>query len=115
MTYIHIIAGLLAICAGALALSVRKGGWLHRRSGTVFVVGADSVAHGRAVATGIRQGHLVEIKSGLTLGDRIVVMGGSVGEGATHARKCGSSRMSSRHASSGNSVKSSNHFSLCRM
>ncbi len=35
---LHIIAGLLAIAAGAIALCATKGSTLHRRSGTVFVV-----------------------------------------------------------------------------
>jgi hypothetical protein len=34
---IHIIAGALAIVLGAVALSVRKGGSVHRRSGMLFV------------------------------------------------------------------------------
>jgi uncharacterized membrane protein len=34
---IHIIAGLAAIVAGAVALSVTKGGTLHRKAGLVFV------------------------------------------------------------------------------
>jgi uncharacterized membrane protein len=34
---VHIIAGLSAIVAGAVALSVAKGGALHRKAGTVFV------------------------------------------------------------------------------
>ena len=34
---VHIIAGLTAIVAGAVALSVTKGGALHRKSGMVFV------------------------------------------------------------------------------
>ena len=34
---VHIIAGLSAIVAGAVALSVTKGGALHRKSGMVFV------------------------------------------------------------------------------
>ena len=37
MTLVHIIAGLLAITAGAVAFSARKGGELHRKSGAVFV------------------------------------------------------------------------------
>ena len=37
MTLLHIIAGLLALISGAIALSVLKGGKLHRRSGLVFV------------------------------------------------------------------------------
>jgi uncharacterized membrane protein len=34
---IHIAAGGLAIILGAVALSVKKGGTIHRRSGRLFV------------------------------------------------------------------------------
>jgi uncharacterized membrane protein len=34
---IHIATGGLALVLGALALAVKKGGWLHRRSGVLFV------------------------------------------------------------------------------
>src|SRR5688500_5974880 len=34
---IHIIAGLLGLASGAIALSVRKGANLHRKSGMIFV------------------------------------------------------------------------------
>ena len=34
---IHIAAGALAIVLGAVALSVKKGGTIHRRSGLMFV------------------------------------------------------------------------------
>jgi uncharacterized membrane protein len=34
---IHVAAGGLAIVLGAVALSVRKGGTIHRRSGLLFV------------------------------------------------------------------------------
>jgi uncharacterized membrane protein len=37
MTPLHVLAGLLALLAGAVALSARKGGELHRKSGLVFV------------------------------------------------------------------------------
>lgn len=37
MVEIHIVAGLLSLLAGAVALFSRKGQRLHRRSGTVFV------------------------------------------------------------------------------
>lgn len=37
MRMLHVSAGLLALVAGAIALSVLKGGRLHRRSGMVFV------------------------------------------------------------------------------
>ena len=38
LVLVHIIAGLSAIVAGAVALSVTKGGALHRKTGMVFVV-----------------------------------------------------------------------------
>jgi hypothetical protein len=38
MRYVHIIAGLLSIASGALALFAAKGSPLHRRSGLLFVV-----------------------------------------------------------------------------
>lgn len=34
---IHVVAGALAIVLGAIALSVKKGGTVHRRSGMLFV------------------------------------------------------------------------------
>ena len=37
MVLVHIVAGLSAIVAGAVALSAAKGGELHRKSGLVFV------------------------------------------------------------------------------
>lgn len=38
MIYIHVIAGLLSLAAGAVALYATKGSRLHRKSGMVFVV-----------------------------------------------------------------------------
>ena len=38
MKWIHIIAGLLAIASGALALYAAKGSPLHRKSGTMFTI-----------------------------------------------------------------------------
>lgn len=37
ITSLHILAGAIALVAGAIALSVTKGGSLHRKSGRVFV------------------------------------------------------------------------------
>ena len=37
MKFIHIVAGLLALIAGAIALYATKGSWLHRKSGLLFV------------------------------------------------------------------------------
>ena len=36
MKWIHIVAGLMSLIAGAMALYAAKGGDWHRRSGTVF-------------------------------------------------------------------------------
>ncbi len=36
-TSLHIFAGAIALIAGAVALSVTKGGYIHRKSGLVFV------------------------------------------------------------------------------
>lgn len=38
MTWIHIIAGLVAILAGAIAMIAAKGSPLHRKSGTLFTL-----------------------------------------------------------------------------
>lgn len=38
MKSIHVVAGLMALAAGATALFAAKGSWLHRRGGLVFVV-----------------------------------------------------------------------------
>ncbi|MFZ5637400.1 MAG: DUF2306 domain-containing protein [Pseudomonadota bacterium] len=37
MLVVHIAAGSIALLSGAIAMAARKGGRLHRRSGTVFV------------------------------------------------------------------------------
>ena len=57
---IHIAAGALAIVCGAIALSVRKGGWMHRRSGLVFI-GAMLVMGATAAALGfLKSGRLTD-------------------------------------------------------
>ena len=52
---IHIAAGGLAIVLGAVALSVKKGGTLHRRSGLLFVY-AMLVMGTSASIMGLRKG-----------------------------------------------------------
>lgn len=42
---------------------------------TVFVVERDSIARARAITPGVRQDHRVEIRNGLSVGERIVVAG----------------------------------------
>ena len=47
---IHIAGGMIAVLAGFIALFVRKGGRLHRRSGDVFVISMLVMAAGGAIA-----------------------------------------------------------------
>ena len=37
LIYIHVISGAIALLSGAISLVVKKGGFLHRKSGLVFV------------------------------------------------------------------------------
>jgi hypothetical protein len=39
MLYVHIFGGYIAVIAGYAALFSKKGGWLHRRAGLIFVTG----------------------------------------------------------------------------
>ncbi|MGE5616315.1 MAG: hypothetical protein ACM3X5_05310 [Bacillota bacterium] len=57
IAFIHIFAGLLSITAGFFALAARKGGPLHRRSGTVFVcaMAAMTIAGGTLAAMHFEQ------------------------------------------------------------
>jgi hypothetical protein len=52
---IHVAAGGLAIVLGAIALSVKKGGTIHRRSGLLFVYAMLTMA-GSASIMGLRKG-----------------------------------------------------------
>jgi len=40
---LHVIGGGFALASGAVALAVRKGGWLHRKAGKVFHPGNCSI------------------------------------------------------------------------
>ncbi len=62
---IHIAAGGLAIVLGAVALSVKKGGTVHRRSGRLFVY-AMLVLGISAAILGVRKGATGNVFSGLT-------------------------------------------------
>jgi len=62
---IHIAAGGLAIILGAVALSVKKGGTVHRRSGRLFVY-AMLVLGISAAILGVRKGATGNVFSGLT-------------------------------------------------
>lgn len=69
-----------SIVAGTLkdALLIPTSALLSSDEGgeSVFVVGADSLAHERKIETGIRQGDQVQILKGLSSGDRVVTTGG---------------------------------------
>jgi uncharacterized membrane protein len=49
MLIIHIAGGMIAVLAGSAALVVRKGSWLHRRTGDVFVIAMLVMAAGGAI------------------------------------------------------------------
>jgi HlyD family secretion protein len=65
VTAVH--AGALTVPAGAV---VDKDG-----KSTVFVVGSDNIAHARDVKTGLRDGGIVEVLSGLRDNERVVTTG----------------------------------------
>ena len=61
---VHVAAAALGLVAGTVALSVAKGGRLHRRSGRVFVY-AICVMCGAAVAIAVVKGQGINIIAGL--------------------------------------------------
>lgn len=63
MLPVHIIAALLAIACGAVALSAAKGGPLHRRSGTIFVY-AMLVMSGTGTAMAVVRGQPLNTVAG---------------------------------------------------
>lgn len=54
MKLFHMIAGLLAIGTGAVALYALKGGRLHRQSGTIFVYAMLVIAASGAVMAALK-------------------------------------------------------------
>jgi uncharacterized membrane protein len=62
---IHVAAGGLAIVLGAIALSVKKGGTVHRRSGLLFVYAMLVMGAGAAIL-GIRSGATGNVFAGVT-------------------------------------------------
>ena len=63
MVPIHVVAGLTALVAGAVALLAGKGSWLHRRSGLVFVY-AMLVMAGTGAVMGALDGVGVNVVAG---------------------------------------------------
>src|SRR5712671_3500497 len=61
---VHIIAASVALLAGAAALTVAKGGSLHRRSGMLFVYAIVAMC-GSAVVLAVVNGQAVNVMAGL--------------------------------------------------
>jgi uncharacterized membrane protein len=58
---LHILAGVLAMAAGLMALAVRKGSHLHRKAGDVFVIAMAVMALFAAVLGFIRPGQIINV------------------------------------------------------
>jgi uncharacterized membrane protein len=54
LTFFHVFFGALALGAGAMTFSVRKGSPLHRRSGTVFVIAMVMMGGAGAIIAALR-------------------------------------------------------------
>lgn len=66
----------ITVRTDANAVVVPKEAVLAKESGSVvFIVGPDNVAHERKVSTGVEQGGVVEILSGVNAGARVVKLG----------------------------------------
>ncbi len=65
MRSLHIIAGLIALAAGALALCARKGSPLHRRSGQVFVAAMLVLTSSAVIMAVFMRPHRVNVVAGL--------------------------------------------------
>ena len=65
MRWVHIVAGLMSIASGAVALAAFKGGWLHRRSGMVFVNAMFVMTSTAVVSAALKQPHPGNIVAGL--------------------------------------------------
>lgn len=67
MTILHIIAGLLGIAAGAVALYARKGARLHRKSGMIFVYAMLFLSASGAVMAALKHERISVVAGVLTL------------------------------------------------
>src|SRR4051812_14243906 len=61
---IHIVAAALGLITGAVALSVAKGRWLHRKSGLLFVYAIVAMCT-TAVVAAVVKGQAVNVMAGL--------------------------------------------------
>jgi uncharacterized membrane protein len=65
MKWIHIIAGLLALSSGALALFLTKGSRLHRRAGMVFVIAMLVMTSSAVVMAALLRPNRVNVVAGV--------------------------------------------------
>jgi uncharacterized membrane protein len=61
---VHILAGTIGLLTGVVAASSMKGGWLHRRAGTVFVVAMLAMAVSADYLAVVRRGQLLNLVIG---------------------------------------------------
>jgi len=61
---IHISAGTIGLVAGIVAASSAKGGWLHRRAGTIFVIAMVAMAIMADYLAVVRPGQLLNLVIG---------------------------------------------------
>jgi len=66
MRYIHITAGLIALIAGAIALYSAKGGAMHRKSGTGFVLAMWTMTLSAAIMAGLLRPNRLNFVAALT-------------------------------------------------
>jgi uncharacterized membrane protein len=67
MTPLHIVSGLIALLAGAIALAAKKGGPLHRNAGLVFVVSMAMMAASGALLAALKPDALSVVAGLLSL------------------------------------------------
>ena len=65
MLRIHVIAGLLSLIAGTLALAAAKGSPLHRRSGWVFAIGMLTMTTSAVAIALLQRPNPVNVVAGL--------------------------------------------------
>jgi uncharacterized membrane protein len=93
MRWIHIVAGLIAIVSGAVALATLKGGSLHRRSGMVFVSAMLVMSSTAAVLAVLHQPHPGNVVAGVLTLYLVLTALLTVRRSRQHARKVGIAAM----------------------
>lgn len=80
---LHIAGGTLALFAGLAAVSARKGAWLHRRAGTLFVLAMLTMALTADILAVVMPGQLVN----LLIGTFTLYLIGTAWLAAQHTRR----------------------------